>query len=177
MLGHCPQQLMPKKTTFDRPECVGCSRYTTKQVQCFGAKSFADDLVTGQGIVFSRAASTLRSVEIQPLVGRFVWPWQWVLRVGSRGLGHRCRPSERVLSSQMPPRMDPVGPAPHASKQPTPDPQDPRVMSLATECTRVGETDLVVGGISAAHPPYPPTGDYVSRTYYMGTMFKRSVVG
>ena len=86
MLGLCPQQLMPKKTTFDRPECVGCSRYTTNQVQCFGAKSFADDLVTGQGIVFSRAASTLRSVEIQPLVGRFVFPGKRVMRAEARGL-------------------------------------------------------------------------------------------
>jgi len=34
-------------------------------VQCWGAKSLADDLATGQGVVFSRAASTLRSVETQ----------------------------------------------------------------------------------------------------------------
>lgn len=32
-------------------------------VQRWGAKSLADDLATGQGVVFSRAASTLRSVE------------------------------------------------------------------------------------------------------------------
>jgi hypothetical protein len=32
-------------------------------VQCWGAKSFADDLVTGRGVVLSRAATTLRSVE------------------------------------------------------------------------------------------------------------------
>ena len=38
-------------------------------VQCWGAKSLADDLATGQGVVFSRAASTLRSVETQPLIG------------------------------------------------------------------------------------------------------------
>ena len=42
-------------------------------MQCKGAKSFADDLVTGQGVVLSRAASTLRSVETQPSVGRFVF--------------------------------------------------------------------------------------------------------
>ena len=38
-------------------------------VQCWGAKSLADDLATGQGVVLSRAASTLRSVETQPLIG------------------------------------------------------------------------------------------------------------
>ena len=38
------------------------------------SRSLADDLVTGQGDVFSRAASTLRSVESQPLVGRLVSP-------------------------------------------------------------------------------------------------------
>jgi hypothetical protein len=32
-------------------------------VERWGAKSLADDLATGQGVVFSRAASTLRSVE------------------------------------------------------------------------------------------------------------------
>jgi tetratricopeptide (TPR) repeat protein len=37
------------------------------QVQCWGAKSFADDLVTGRGVVLSRAATTLRSVETKPL--------------------------------------------------------------------------------------------------------------
>jgi hypothetical protein len=35
-------------------------------VQCWGAKSFADDLVTGRGVVLSRAATTLRSVETKP---------------------------------------------------------------------------------------------------------------
>ncbi len=42
-------------------------------MQCWGAKSLADDLATGQGVVFSRAASTLRSVETQPLIGWFVY--------------------------------------------------------------------------------------------------------
>ncbi|VDK80850.1 unnamed protein product [Onchocerca ochengi] len=31
----------------------------------------ADDLITGQGVVSSRAASILRSVETYPLIGRF----------------------------------------------------------------------------------------------------------
>ena len=54
-----------------RSACRG--RSTINHVQCKGAKSFADDLVTGQGVVLSRAASTLRSVETQPSVGRFVF--------------------------------------------------------------------------------------------------------
>ena len=37
-----------------------------------GAKSLADDLVTGRGVVLSRAATTLRSVETYPPIGRFV---------------------------------------------------------------------------------------------------------
>jgi hypothetical protein len=43
-------------------------------VQRRGAKSLADDLITGQGVVFGRATSTLRSVETYPLIGRFVFP-------------------------------------------------------------------------------------------------------
>jgi hypothetical protein len=31
--------------------------------QCEGVKSFVDDLSLGQGVVLSRAASTLRSIE------------------------------------------------------------------------------------------------------------------
>jgi hypothetical protein len=42
-------------------------------VQRRGAKSLADDLITGQGVVFGRATSTLRSVETYPLIGRFVF--------------------------------------------------------------------------------------------------------
>ena len=50
---------------------VGCQSRITL-VQCRGAKSLADDLITGQGVVSSRAASILRSVETYPLIGRFV---------------------------------------------------------------------------------------------------------
>ncbi len=46
------------------------------------SRSLADDLVTGQGDVFSRAASTLRSVESQPLVGRLVSLFSHVLKAG-----------------------------------------------------------------------------------------------
>jgi hypothetical protein len=43
----------------------------TIQVQGRGVESFADDLVTGRGVVFSRAATILRSVETKPSIGRF----------------------------------------------------------------------------------------------------------
>ena len=33
----------------------------------FGPKSFVDDLCTSQGVVLGRAATTLRSIETQPL--------------------------------------------------------------------------------------------------------------
>ena len=36
-------------------------------------KSFADDLDTGQSVVFSRAATILRSIETKLLIGRFVF--------------------------------------------------------------------------------------------------------
>ena len=41
-------------------------------MQSWGAKSFADDLDTGQSVVFSRAATILRSIETKLLIGRFV---------------------------------------------------------------------------------------------------------
>lgn len=43
-------------------------------VQSWGAKSFVDDLDTGQSVVFSRAATILRSIETKLLIGRFVPP-------------------------------------------------------------------------------------------------------
>ena len=45
----------------------------TLQVQGRGVESFADDLVTGLGVVFSRAATILRSVETKPTIGRFAF--------------------------------------------------------------------------------------------------------
>ena len=50
----------------------GCQSRITL-VRCQGTKSLADDLITGQGVVSSRAASILRSVETYPLIGRFVF--------------------------------------------------------------------------------------------------------
>lgn len=40
--------------------------------QSRGAKSSADDLGAGRGVVLSRAATTLRSIETQPPTGGFV---------------------------------------------------------------------------------------------------------
>jgi hypothetical protein len=51
---------------------AGCQSRITL-VRCQGTKSLADDLITGQGVVSSRAASILRSVETYPLIGRFVF--------------------------------------------------------------------------------------------------------
>lgn len=45
----------------------------TAQVEGRGVESFADDLVTGRGVVFSRAATILRSVETKPSIGRFAF--------------------------------------------------------------------------------------------------------
>ena len=42
-------------------------------MQCWGAKPFADDLVTERGVVLSRAATTLRSVETYPTFGWLVY--------------------------------------------------------------------------------------------------------
>ncbi len=78
MLGLCPKQLMPiQRQLSDRnASLVVAINY---QVQWMGSNSLADDLVTGQGVVFSRATSTLRSVETQPLVGRIVFPGSHVM--------------------------------------------------------------------------------------------------
>ena len=66
-------QLMPYSETLPiRGIRVGCRSRTTP-VQCRGARSLAYDLITGQGVVSSRAASILRSVETYPLIGRFVF--------------------------------------------------------------------------------------------------------
>ena len=40
--------------------------------QSLSTESFADDLGTGQGVVLSRAATLLRSIETYPLAERFV---------------------------------------------------------------------------------------------------------
>lgn len=41
-------------------------------MQCSGVKSSVDDLALGRGVVLSRAATTLRSIETKPFDWRFV---------------------------------------------------------------------------------------------------------
>ena len=53
-----------------------------------GVKSFVDDLVLGRGVVISRAATSLRSVETQPLTRRFVRIRRATISVGHRAV---CR--------------------------------------------------------------------------------------
>jgi hypothetical protein len=63
-------QIQPQKALSPQDVKVLLAAETgSDPVQRWGAKSLADDLATGQGVVFSRAASTLRSVETQPLFG------------------------------------------------------------------------------------------------------------
>lgn len=48
----------------------GARQHELRVTQGFGiADPFADDLSTGRGIVLGRAATKLRSIEIQPLTG------------------------------------------------------------------------------------------------------------
>lgn len=56
-------------------------------VQGRGAKSFADDLDTGQSVVFSRAATILRSIETKLLIGRFVFWFFFHIISGSHTRG------------------------------------------------------------------------------------------
>lgn len=62
-------QLMPyPMTSSARGIRVGCLAGSLR-FQCQGAKSLVYDLCTGQGVVSSRAASILRSIETLPLIG------------------------------------------------------------------------------------------------------------
>ena len=54
------------------PSSAGGDRSAIHPMRCGGAKSFVDDLVLGRGVVLSRAATSLRSIETQPLTRRFV---------------------------------------------------------------------------------------------------------
>nr|KAI8725828.1 transcription initiation factor TFIID subunit 4-like isoform X2 [Biomphalaria glabrata]KAI8725833.1 transcription initiation factor TFIID subunit 4-like isoform X2 [Biomphalaria glabrata]KAI8725838.1 transcription initiation factor TFIID subunit 4-like isoform X2 [Biomphalaria glabrata]KAI8725932.1 transcription initiation factor TFIID subunit 4-like isoform X2 [Biomphalaria glabrata]KAI8725936.1 transcription initiation factor TFIID subunit 4-like isoform X2 [Biomphalaria glabrata] len=72
-----------------------------------GVKSFVDDLVLGRGVVISRAATSLRSVETQPLTRRFVR----FRRTTSPTRGHwpasvlaRTYVGERILQVRLLPR-------------------------------------------------------------------------
>ena len=63
-----PQQ----KVFADPPISAGGDLDDIHPMRRGGVKSFVDDLVLGRGVVISRAATSLRSVETQPLTRRFV---------------------------------------------------------------------------------------------------------
>ena len=87
-------QLMPYSETLPiRGIRVGCRSRTTP-VQCRGARSLAYDLITGQGVVSSRAASILRSVETYPLIGRFVFAPTFICYSASC----ECHPTSHLVS-------------------------------------------------------------------------------
>ena len=54
------------------PSSAGGDRMDIHPMRRGGAKSFVDDLVLGRGVVLSRAATSLRSIETQPWTRRFV---------------------------------------------------------------------------------------------------------
>ena len=56
----------------DTERLLGCQSRIIL-VQCWGAESLAYDLITGRGVVSSRAASILRSADTHPSIGRFVY--------------------------------------------------------------------------------------------------------
>ena len=65
-------QVEPQQKVFAVPPIsVGGGLYDIHPMRRGGVKSFVDDLVLGRGVVPSRAATSLRSVETQPLTRRF----------------------------------------------------------------------------------------------------------
>ena len=62
----------PESRDAPRPASSPRSRSRNPCAQGGGAKSSADDLGTGRGVVLSRAATTLRSIETRPTTGGFV---------------------------------------------------------------------------------------------------------
>ena len=66
-------QVEPQQKVFAVPPIsVGGGLDDIHPMRRGGVKSFVDDLVLGRGVVISRAATSLRSVETQPLTRRFV---------------------------------------------------------------------------------------------------------
>ena len=65
--------ISPGKRPYRGLETSCASRNRNIPDRRWGVRLLADDLVTGQAIVLSRAATTLRSVEIQALIGRSVY--------------------------------------------------------------------------------------------------------
>ena len=69
----CVGQVEPQQKVFAVPPIsVGGGLDDIHPMRRGGVKSFVDDLVLGRGVVPSRAATSLRSVETQPLTRRFV---------------------------------------------------------------------------------------------------------
>ncbi|RUS68429.1 hypothetical protein EGW08_023809 [Elysia chlorotica] len=73
-LEFAPRRLVePRQEVFTVPPIsAGGNLYDIHPMRRGGDKSFVDDLVLGRGVVISRAATSLRSVETQPLTRRFV---------------------------------------------------------------------------------------------------------
>ena len=97
----CPQgQIEPQQKVFTVPSIsAGGGLYTIHPMRRGGVKSFVDDLVLGRGVVISRAATSLRSVETHPLTRRFVRNQTNNISVSwSRG-GARGTPRARVLTA------------------------------------------------------------------------------
>ena len=66
-------RIEPQQKVFTVPSIsAGGGLYNIHPMRRGGVKSFVDDLVLGRGVVISRAATSLRSVETQPLTRRFV---------------------------------------------------------------------------------------------------------
>ena len=68
-----PRLVKPQKEVFAAPSIsAGGGLDDIHPMRRGGVKSFVDDLVLGRGVVIGRAATSLRSVETQPLTRRFV---------------------------------------------------------------------------------------------------------
>ena len=66
-------QVKPQYEVFSVPPIsVGGGLNDIHPMRRGGVKSIVDDFVLGRGVVISRAATSLRSVETQPLTRRFV---------------------------------------------------------------------------------------------------------
>ena len=81
--------ISPGKRPYRDSETGCVSRNRNIPDRRWGVRSLVDDLVTGRAVVLSRAATTLRSVEIQALIGRSVFIGPTTIRDGlsaTRGL-------------------------------------------------------------------------------------------
>ena len=95
MALHCGQVEPQQKVFADPPISVDGDLDDIHPMRRGGVKSFVDDLVLGRGVVISRAATSLRSVETQPLTRRFVRNWTNNISV-SMGCALRTAPVARA---------------------------------------------------------------------------------